>query len=389
MPEALVVRVTDSRNNPVANVEVRWAVVAGGGLVSPASSFTDRSGAARAVWTLGAGENEVSATAADLSVAFVALGTEPQLLACLDAPPANEPGCPITVEPHMQVQPRISGNRVVWEDYRFGLPAVFMLDLVTHRTTQVTPPGTENILPAIEGDRVVYVRSFACPAPWEVYVYDVPSGVATLFHTIDCNVGLSGFSMSGDRVVWHERRDENWDVYTYDFVTETEARVTTDDAEQGGPSIYGDTIVWSDRRHGKPWGDLYTYDLRTGVEQRITDATTLGRGPIVTADKIVWGDTRGGYFALYEYGLERGIDAQVPSTPLLECSLAASQSGRYAAWADRGDGNYGGCDDVFLYDFHASSVLQLTSDPETQWYPALTDDYVVWEDHRDGQGRVY
>lgn len=58
----------------------------------------------------------------------------------------------------------------MWEDDRDGLTAIFMLDLVTHRRTQVTPPGTENILPVIEGDRIVFVRSFACPAPWEVYV---------------------------------------------------------------------------------------------------------------------------------------------------------------------------------------------------------------------------
>lgn len=46
-------RLTDQFDNPVAATSVTWAVVTGGGSVTPASSVTDASGVAAAAWTLG------------------------------------------------------------------------------------------------------------------------------------------------------------------------------------------------------------------------------------------------------------------------------------------------------------------------------------------------
>jgi hypothetical protein len=47
------VRAVDGRGHPVAGATVEWAVVAGGGSVSPATTQTDASGVASVQWTLG------------------------------------------------------------------------------------------------------------------------------------------------------------------------------------------------------------------------------------------------------------------------------------------------------------------------------------------------
>jgi hypothetical protein len=78
LPDALTVRVADSGARPVAGVTVSWAVTAGGGTVTPASSVTDSGGAANTRWTLGttAGANRVTATVAGISgVMFEATAT--------------------------------------------------------------------------------------------------------------------------------------------------------------------------------------------------------------------------------------------------------------------------------------------------------------------------
>jgi len=78
LPAALTVRVTDSGARPVAGVTVTWAVTAGGGTVTPASSVTDSGGAANTRWTLGAtaGANRATATVAGLpGVTFDATGS--------------------------------------------------------------------------------------------------------------------------------------------------------------------------------------------------------------------------------------------------------------------------------------------------------------------------
>ena len=53
LPSALAVRVADQFNNPVSGVAINWAVIDGGGSVTPASSTTDASGIATTSWTLG------------------------------------------------------------------------------------------------------------------------------------------------------------------------------------------------------------------------------------------------------------------------------------------------------------------------------------------------
>jgi hypothetical protein len=78
LPESLVVRVTDSRDQPVGNQRVDFLVDAGGGAVSPGSTTTGADGIARTLWTLGstAGPQRVIARAtgsnapANLSVTF-------------------------------------------------------------------------------------------------------------------------------------------------------------------------------------------------------------------------------------------------------------------------------------------------------------------------------
>jgi len=80
LPQALMVRVTDSNNRPVQGQTVRFSVTAGGGSAAPASAVTTADGSASAQWTLGpaAGPQKLTATAtgggaaASVSVVFSA-----------------------------------------------------------------------------------------------------------------------------------------------------------------------------------------------------------------------------------------------------------------------------------------------------------------------------
>jgi hypothetical protein len=63
LPSPYVVRVTDSRGDPVKAVEVRWAADASGGSVAPAVVVTDQAGEARTVHTLGTIVGQYSVTA--------------------------------------------------------------------------------------------------------------------------------------------------------------------------------------------------------------------------------------------------------------------------------------------------------------------------------------
>jgi hypothetical protein len=70
LPTPLGVSVTSASGKPVAAAAVTWAVTAGGGSVTPASSTTDSTGIARTSWTLGTtpGSNQATATVRGIPV---------------------------------------------------------------------------------------------------------------------------------------------------------------------------------------------------------------------------------------------------------------------------------------------------------------------------------
>jgi hypothetical protein len=78
LPLALTVHVADAGTRPVAGVTVNWAVTAGGGTLTPATSTTDAAGNASTRWTLGpaSGSNQATATVTGLpAVTFTATAT--------------------------------------------------------------------------------------------------------------------------------------------------------------------------------------------------------------------------------------------------------------------------------------------------------------------------
>jgi hypothetical protein len=87
-----VLKVADQFGNPVGQAQVQWAVTAGGGSVSSASSVSDTTGTAKTTHTLGAvGTNEVTATAQGFPAATLTFNSQgvlpPTLAVSIPIPP--------------------------------------------------------------------------------------------------------------------------------------------------------------------------------------------------------------------------------------------------------------------------------------------------------------
>jgi hypothetical protein len=63
LPAALIVRLADDLDNPVANHPITWLVTGGGGTVAPVANATGSDGQSSARWTLGAGVGTQTVTA--------------------------------------------------------------------------------------------------------------------------------------------------------------------------------------------------------------------------------------------------------------------------------------------------------------------------------------
>ena len=54
--------------------------------------------------------------------------------------------------------------------------------------------------------------------------------------------------------------------------------IVSNESEQGSPAIYGNRIVWEDYRNGN-W-DIYMYDLSTKKETQITTNISDSEAPV-------------------------------------------------------------------------------------------------------------
>jgi Uncharacterized conserved protein len=83
----------------------------------------------------------------------------------------------------------------------------------------------------------------------------------------------------------------------YDLSAGVETQITNNTADQTNPSIYGDKIVWQDNRNGN-W-DIYMYDLTLGLERQLTTDTGNQTDPSIYDNKVVWTDDRNGNDDIY------------------------------------------------------------------------------------------
>ncbi|MBI4003717.1 MAG: putative Ig domain-containing protein, partial [Candidatus Omnitrophica bacterium] len=138
-------------------------------------------------------------------------------------------------------------------------------------------------------------------------------------------------AIDGDRLVWQDLRNGNWDVYLYDLTTQTERRITSHAANQVNPAIDGDRLVWQDLRNGN-W-DVYLYDLTTQTERRITSHSADQINPAISSHRLVWQDTRNGNWDIYLYDLRQLpvldpiSDWTIPEGQWLTFAVSASDPG--------------------------------------------------------------
>jgi beta propeller repeat protein len=165
-----------------------------------------------------------------------------------------------------QLTPRISGDLVVWEDWRDGMQSdIHLYDLSVDTDGDGTPNWKD-------GDR-------PDPDPAESMVTDT-----WWFEQYP--------DVSGRRVVWLDlRRDDGMgttvDVYLRDLDGPTEAAVATDPAAvRLQPRIDGTQVTWSDWREGS-W-DVYWMNVATGAGGPIAGSIPNEFFSDISGDRVIY-----------------------------------------------------------------------------------------------------
>ena len=277
----------------------------------------------------------------------------------------------LTTDPGSQLDPAISGTRVVYEDYRNGNWDIYVYDLAASTETRLTTDGSHQINPAISGTRVVYEDYRNGNA--DIYLYDLAAGTETRLTT---DGSAQSFPViSGTRVVYEDYRNGNADIYLYDLAAGTETRLTTDGSNQNNSAISGTRVVYEDNRNGN--ADIYLYDLATGTETRLTTDGAAQTYPAVSGTRVVYQDFRNGNWDIYLYDLAAGTETRLTTDGSGQYFPAIS--GTRVVYEDFRNGNT----DIYLYDLAAGTETRLTTDGSNQLTPAISGTRVVYEDNAD------
>lgn len=187
----------------------------------------------------------------------------------------------------------------------------------------------------------------------------------------------------GDKIVWQDKRNGNWDIYMYDLSTKKETQITNEPHNQIYPAIYGDKIVWQDNRNGN--ADIYMYDLSTGQERQITTHPSSQEYPAIYGDKIVYIDFRiNGYPDIFMYDLSTGQEVPICTDSADQLRPAIYEN--KIVWQDERNNPDTHYSDIYMYDLSTKKETQITTYRYYDVTPAIYGNKIVWWRYADPGG---
>ncbi len=271
------------------------------------------------------------------------------------------------------------GNGIATESIQAAAPNI--------TETQITTNESDQWSPDIYGNRIVWQdwRN----GNYDIYMYDL----STKKETQITNNTWDQYSPSiyGDRIVWVDYRNGNGDIYMYNVSTSKETRITSNVSEQYSPKIYGNRIVWVDYRdvnEGNWNTNIYMYDLSTNKETQITTNASEQYSPAIYGDKIVWEDYRNGNGDIYMYNVSTSKETRITTNASDQYSPRIY--GNRIVWVDYRNANEGSWNpNIYMYDLSTNKETQITTNPSASYSPAIYGDRIVWMDDRNGNWDIY
>ena len=283
----------------------------------------------------------------------------------------------VTTDPSFQCYPQIWSDKIIWLDSRLGNQDLFLYDLsqgIEKPLTQTPYPGG---FPDIYENKVVY--QLWHKGTYDIWLIDLSTGKAQpISEGKDWHEMLA--KIWGDLVVWEDWRSSYGEgqIFLHNLKTEQTQPLSRHPGAQGHPDIFEDKIVWHDKRNGN-W-DIYLYDLSKGEERPLTDDHSDQFSPVIHENWVTWVDTRNGNWDIYLYDL-------TTSTTRCLCQEPSKQWwpqiwGNTVRWVDERTGQ----STIYLYNLKTNQEKPLClSPPAPQRQPSLYKDKIVWMDLRNGE----
>ncbi len=228
--------------------------------------------------------------------------------------------------------PHVDGDRVVWSKKK-PFTASYDQDIVLQNLTtgilrNICTGNANQIDPSISGSRIVWTDKRNEPTGGDIYLYDLRTGIEIPICT---ERGLQQKpEISGDMVVWQDYRNGKPEVYLYNISSGMEARISRDFFTADAPLLSGNFAIWMeysdlDRRDERV-GAIVVYNTVSGIREILLVKSTHPQ--LLTADenRVLFADPN-------DKSLEEGfvhlfvIDTPAIQPVLMNDSLSHMRSG--------------------------------------------------------------
>ena len=165
-----------------------------------------------------------------------------------------------------------------------------------------------------------------------------------------------------------------------------ETRITDDNSTQVYPSVFGDYIVWTDKRNDN--GDIYLHRLSSNSSNRITFNSELQANPSIRDQLIVWYDERDNNLHYYDLSHSKEVNISFINTFFPPEQIKTDN--RIIVWTD--SRNYDVIThntDIYMYDLDKNEEFPICTNSARQTTPDIWDNYVIWQDQRNNNSDIY
>ncbi|MBI3027386.1 S8 family serine peptidase [Candidatus Woesearchaeota archaeon] len=138
-------------------------------------------------------------------------------------------------------------------------------------------------------------------------------------------------AINGTKLVWHDNRYGNYDIFMYDISSGIETQLTYSLADELYPRIHNDMIVWHAMEYSANQENylpglfprIYLYNISNGQKRRVISLNSMQMFPSVYNNIIVWMDARNitisggvsnGVWNIHMYNISNGQEKQLTSS---------------------------------------------------------------------------
>lgn len=307
----------------------------------------------------------------------------------------------LTNNAYDQQNPSISGERVVWEDYRNGNSDIYLYDGATGQTRRLTDLPSDQVRPQIAGRHVVwedYRNSGSQKNNPDIYLLDLETGAEMMvnspqpiFGGYECTPAID--NTDGVVVVtWIEKAsgisEQGRVFYRYIDGSSLPRQADQQLNAEKEPWVSAQKIVWTDEvLCGVYFRYIISANTETYTLERIPDEPITHLR--IDGNRIVWSQYRADRgvwnvrFCELDLTLTNGTKRWLSEVNRFQTDPVVD--GNIVVWSDERNGD----PDLFLYDLGAHQERPFATAAGQQFQSAIDGGIVAFTDTRNGNEEIY